>query len=53
MELVPPMAMWSSVWTEDGEESVVMDGTSITPKLLADKEVLILKVATSYVALTL
>ena len=34
-------ALWSSVWTEDGEESVVMDGTSIIPELLADKEVLI------------
>ena len=42
--LVPPMAMWSSVWTEDGEESAEMDGTSMTPELLADKEVLILKV---------
>ena len=38
------MAMWSSVWTEDGEESVVMDGTLMTPKLLVDKEDLILKV---------
>ena len=44
MELVPPMAMWSSVWTEDGEESVEMNGASKTPKLLVDKKVLILKV---------